>query len=98
MFFAATLLNICCILITLYAIVGDNTKKKVPLVSLRNIFLLGFLYFQSFGFFSWLYDRPSNGWWDFVIRDHQHYTSFTYGLMLNAFSDHFPDGLPEFSP
>lgn len=85
MVYLSLFLNILCIAICLTTVTLDNKAKRVPLLSLRNVFLFGFLYFQSFGFFSWLLDRKSNGWWAYLVKDKNYETSIMYGCMLNAF-------------
>lgn len=85
MYAAPLLLNILCIMITVLVVVTDNQKKRLPIFSLRNFFLAGFLYFQSFGFFSWILNRPANGWWALVVEDKNYTTSISYGLYLNLF-------------
>jgi hypothetical protein len=82
MFYLAFLLVVSCILISALVVFLD---KEVPLFSLRNVFLLGFLYFQAFGMFSWLFDRESNSWWAYLVNDRNYSTSVTYGVMLNTF-------------
>ncbi len=85
MIYVALLLNCICIVITVFVVLRENSKKIVPLFSLRNVFLFGFLYFQSFGFFSWLLDRDSQGWWSFLVSDENYETSVYYGVCLNIF-------------
>jgi hypothetical protein len=83
--FLIVLLNVMIITITIWVVIRDNKRGKTPLFSLRNVFLFGLLYFQSFGLFSWILDRPSNGWWYVAVRDAGYETSMKYVLMLMTF-------------
>ncbi len=85
MVFLCTVLNILCITIVIGKIILDHKAAKVQLFSLRNVFITGFLYFQSFGIFSWLFDRDANGWWAYLVTERNLETTLIYCFMLNAF-------------
>ena len=85
MIYFAAILNIFCIVVTIGVVVRDNQRRRTALFSFRNVFLAGYLYFQSFGFFSWILDKNSNGWWGAVVSDRNYQSSIMYGLMLNGF-------------
>ena len=85
MIYFEAILNIFCIVVTIGVVVRDNQRRRTALFSFRNVFLAGYLYFQSFGFFSWILDKNSNGWWGAVVSDRNYQSSIMYGLMLNGF-------------
>ncbi len=82
---AVIVLNFAVIAITVWVIIGDNRRGTTPFFSLRNVFLFGLLYFQSFGLLSWVLDRPSNSPWHAIIRDSNYESSLTYVSMLLTF-------------
>lgn len=78
-------LNVICIVTALIVVIRDDKTKSVPLFSLRNIFIMGFLYFQSFGLFGWLFDREAQSWWSYLVKDTNYGTSSLFALYLNIF-------------
>jgi hypothetical protein len=79
------LLDILVIVITVWVVMSDNKWRRTPLFSLRNVFLFGLLYFQSFGLLSWVLDRSANSPWYELIRDSDFETSLVYVSRLLAF-------------
>ncbi len=85
MWYLALALNLLAIVVTVHIVLRDNRTKIVPLFSFRNIFLAGYLYFQAFGLFLWLFNRRGHSWWSYLIVDNNFTTTANYTLLLNLF-------------
>ncbi|QDV44200.1 hypothetical protein Enr13x_40620 [Stieleria neptunia] len=61
-----------------FLVARDNRTGSVPLFCCRNLFLLGFLYFQNFGLNIWLLNRRGFSLWAYKISDPGSMTSLKY--------------------
>lgn len=78
MTFVLIIVNVAVAVAVINIMAKDNRAGQVPLFCCRNIFLMGFLFFQNFGLVVWLLNRRSHGQWAYRIRDSDSLTSLIY--------------------
>ena len=78
MSFILILANVAVAIAVINVMAKENRLDKVPLFSCRNIFLMGFLFFQNFGLVVWLLNRRSHHQWAYRVRDSDYSTSMLY--------------------
>lgn len=80
---ALILLNVLVAIVAVWIVASQNRRDEVPLFCARNIFVLGFLFFQNFGIIVWLLSRRSHGQWAYKISDPGSNTTLHYiGLQI----------------
>ncbi|WP_182865756.1 hypothetical protein [Stieleria mannarensis] len=78
MIFLLIVANALIVAAVVYLVARDNRNGTVPLFCCRNLFLLGFLYFQNFGLNIWLLNRRGFSLWAYKIRDPGSITSLKF--------------------